>query len=131
MSDLNRALSILFLLMYLSANTEVGQLLKLPVFVHHYYEHVENDKETSVLSFLKDHYNNQISHPDDADHDHKNLPFKTIGGHIALVPAIVPPSTVEISIQTACDFQDHTVFQIEDSYHYSAMKGVWQPPRNC
>ena len=70
-------LSILFLLLFSFAFTEVGQFVKMPFVVQHYYSHQNDHNNASLLGFLKHHYWNK--HDNDGDQEQDNrLPFKTV-----------------------------------------------------
>ena len=74
--------------MFLCANTEIGQLLKLPNLIIHFTEHHnhENERNISFFDFVKSHYNNKEKHTDTDKHDeHQNLPFKTLNSNINIV----------------------------------------------
>ncbi|HET8963956.1 MAG TPA: hypothetical protein VFM99_08670 [Chitinophagales bacterium] len=70
---------ISFLTLFLYANTEMHEILKIPVLVHHYLELDDNNNSESFIGFLNEHYNNNNSHndTDNKHHDHQKLPFKT------------------------------------------------------
>ncbi len=78
-NTLKNTIVISFLTLFLYANTELHELLKIPVLVHHYLEHDDNDNSVSFIDFLNEHYNNNNSHndTDNKHHDHQKLPFKT------------------------------------------------------
>jgi hypothetical protein len=127
---LRRLVSILFFLIFLSANTEFGQLLKLPVLIHHYLEHVELDENESLANFLKVHYEREINHPDDIHGDHENLPFKTSDIHTAHVLVILQPLQIEVlSITEKKVVQDKKIYSIEEHYSFAHLRNIWQPPR--
>ena len=75
-AQLKNVIAISFLTIFLSANTELHQFFKLPVLIHHFIEHNEEEQDISLFHFLGEHYG---SYPDDSDnhHDHEKLPFKS------------------------------------------------------
>jgi hypothetical protein len=81
--------AISFFVLLTFTQTPLGQLLKLPVLVEHYYKHkkVEN---VSLSQFLNDHYNTKHNDADQAEDD--QLPFKTVllqNMGFAIVPSIL------------------------------------------
>lgn len=127
---MKRIVAIAFLLTFLSSNTELRQLFKLPVLIHHYFEHVELDENESLANFLKVHYEREINHPDDIHGDHENLPFKTTDCHTAHIPVILQPLQLEItSISEKIAVQDTKIYSIEEHYSFAHLKNIWQPPR--
>src|SRR5215204_870061 len=121
-------IAISFLFIFLFANTEAGQLFKLPVLIHHYLEHHDEDAGVSLTDFLYKHYNEERSRSA-SDTEHDKLPFKNadIGfSQITLIqqsPIVFeikpdkPVSTKEINIHS-------TIFL--SSSHLSR---IWQPPK--
>jgi len=69
--------------------TPLGQLLKLPVLIEHFYKHQRNDR-VSLWEFLNDHYSKE--HNDSDRSEDEQLPFKTVVVQtvgVAIVPGIV------------------------------------------
>jgi hypothetical protein len=82
------AASIL-LVVFLSAQTPLGQVFKLPVLLEHFYQH-QQQNGISLLSFIIEHYSHE--HYDADQSEDQQLPFKTvilcsIGS--AVIPAVV------------------------------------------
>lgn len=127
---MKRLAAISFLLIFLSTSTELGQLFKLPVLIHHYLEHVEIDENESFANFLRVHYEREINHPDDIHGDHERLPFKTSDIHTAHVPVILQHVQIEIpSIPEKTIIQDKKIYSIEEHYSFAHLRNIWQPPR--
>lgn len=126
---MKRIIAIVFLFIFLSANTAFGQLYKLPVLIHHYLEHVDWDNNSSFIDFLSKHYVAEIKHPDDKHHDHQKLPFKSIGCHTIHVVATVsqPHSSFSQIILLGVELKK----SIRNQQHYSSahLNSIWQPPR--
>ncbi len=75
--------TIFLLLLQLLANTELCQLLKMPLLSQHYTEHVLVNKDISFIAFLNMHYFN--GDPVDADFEaDMQLPFKTPSGTLLM-----------------------------------------------
>lgn len=72
---LRRWAAILLLFLFSSAATELGQFLKLPFLVQHFYQHRQAEG-LSLAEFLAEHYNSH--HSDEDLQDDMQLPFKTV-----------------------------------------------------
>jgi hypothetical protein len=119
-------LAILFLLIFLTANTAFGQLLRLPILVHHYLEHVEYEN-ASLIKFLSEHYATIINHPDDKHHDHKKLPFKTL--NFQVIQAVTLQATIAISQIIPEIVNIKNSFYNPQCYSNTFLNSIWQPPR--
>lgn len=85
---MKRITAIFFLVIFASSFTELGQLIKLPSLVQHYYTH----KEKSSVSFFEYIVNHYSSHGDDGDrNEDMQLPFKVVMSTPSLVAGL--PST--------------------------------------
>lgn len=122
-------ISIGFICIFLCAYTELGQIMKFPVLIHHYLEHVELNQNESFLSFLNTHYQKEINHPDDRHGDHQRLPFKTSDCHSTHIPVIVPQPEFGFSIPTAIEFNTMKVYPTEEHHSFAHIETIWQPPR--
>ena len=84
------ALSISLLILLVSIQTPLGQLLKLPLLVEHFIRH-QNKEGTSFFGFLQSHYSG--NHKDADLPEDEQLPFKTICLYsidYAVIPASNP-----------------------------------------
>jgi hypothetical protein len=119
---------IFFLFSFLSANTAFGEVLKLPLLIHHYMEHTQEDNDNSFIDFLAKHYGKDIHHHhNDNHHDHNNLPFKTINVHsVHLV--YFQSSFIEFSKQIAEKELKTPILQ-QQNYSNAYLNSIWQPPK--
>ena len=122
-------IAISFILLYLFSNTELGELVKLPVLIHHYFEH-EREHRQGIFNFLKNHYA-ELHKTGDKHHEehHKQLPFKSndhnfLTTSISIVPRIY--TYVETSVY--CDAKKASLIN-ESSYYSHFLSDIWQPPR--
>ena len=93
-----RTLTAILLLLLFTAQTELGQLLRLPFAVQHYIAHREENKGLTLVDFLKEHYN---AHHDDGDMTaDKQLPFNNYNSEI-LTLVYVPTAPPETALQPA------------------------------
>ncbi|SNB26037.1 conserved hypothetical protein [Flavobacterium psychrophilum] len=128
---MKKIISISFLFIFLYANTEIGQLLKLPNLIHHFIEHRQHKGERSVsfIDFVKSHYNDNVKHADTDKHDeHKNLPFKTSNTNLNTIitfenqPNISFRKPISIVINKTVGF--HKQF-----YTSNVLACIWLPPK--
>lgn len=129
---LKKATTILFLFVFLSANTVFGQLLKLPVLVQHYALHDEENDHHGLLDFLIEHYAEASQHNNaDSSQHHENLPFKNAGctsSHSVITIDEISAIQFELLI---CFRPVKTGAKIEAYYPSAIPANIWQPPRNC
>lgn len=80
-------------------------MLKIPVFITHFIQHRSLDPQTTLKTFLAEHYSGETVYDDDYQQD-MELPFKCCNGiHLTISPTVVPdpmavplPEPIEISI---------------------------------
>lgn len=67
---------------HLAGNTEVGQLLRLPELITHYFQHHRQNSDISFIEFLSMHYGGDDGTNADNDYDNQlpchNLKHNTI-----------------------------------------------------
>ena len=73
---MKKVVSISFLIVFLLANTELHEVLKVPLLLEHYILHKQEDKNQSFLTFLYKHYVLVQDHFH-SQNDHDGLPLKT------------------------------------------------------
>lgn len=125
---MKKVIAIFFLFSFLSANTAFGEVLKLPLLIHHYIEHTQEDKDNSIVDFLVKHYVKDINHHhNDNHHDHDNLPFKTINVHSIQV-VYFQPLFIKFSRQIAEKELKTPILQ-QQNYSNVYLDSIWQPPQ--
>lgn len=126
---MKKVIVILLLLTFLGTNTEMLELLRLPIFIHHYLEHSETKHYISFADFLNDHYGDHQSHSDTEHPDHKNLPFKTANCAISDV-SIVLKNYIEFTIYCPSSLNTKVSLTYNEVIYSSAIVGnIWQPPK--
>ena len=115
------------------ANTEIGQLLKLPTLLHHYLEHHDDKSEDeygiSFIDFLQKHYDENNQHSDNAKNDHQNLPFKTTDcNSLNTVIAMVQQTVFALQSTTSIPAKQVTCYT-EQHYTSKSFGSIWQPPK--
>ncbi|MCZ2100976.1 MAG: hypothetical protein LC107_05510 [Chitinophagales bacterium] len=125
---MKKVIAIFFLFSFLSANTAFGEVLKLPLLIHHYFEHSQEDDDNSIIDFLAKHYGKDINHHhNDSHHDHDKLPFKTFNPHSVNMFDFQPLFN-EVSIPLAEKELKTPVLQ-QQIYHNDYLDSIWQPPQ--
>ncbi len=120
---------IFLLLTFLNANTAFGEVLKLPMLIHHFVEHAQGGND-SVLDFLAKHYKDKNGHNhQNSPNDHEKLPFKTADGHFSSVVSIAPLIFIEVSqISTILPSLKIPAYS-QQIYTNPSLNSVWEPPR--
>lgn len=127
---LKKLTAISFLLIFLCTNTELGQLLKLPVLIHHYLEHYDDDGGISFVDFLHKHYDEKNSHPS-ANNEHQRLPFKSHdSGFLQTNLVFHLPVGFELKTEKPVSTKV-TIIYSEAFYSSSIRSRIWQPPKSC
>lgn len=126
---MKRKISILILVVYLLGATDAYQLLKLPLFVHHFIIHHEENPNLSLAGFIKIHYLDPVVIDDDYAQD-MQLPFKTHEIDSCFVSAVTMPLQ-KISIEApALPLPLITYSSIVlKPYYYQPMVNIFQPPK--
>lgn len=122
-------LAAYFFLLSFAPNMQGAQLMNLSSFIEHYDDYLQTKPGSSLITFVKEHYFNQIN---EFDKEHKNLPFKTsinncVGVYTCEQSAIkfIPFEEVLFSSEK----EKFTVY--EEAYNFNKFHSVWHPPRNC
>jgi hypothetical protein len=125
---MRQANAILLLFLYLSASTEVHEILRIPILFAHFQEHSSGDLHISFRDFIIIHYLGDAKPGGDYGRD-QQLPFKeTHFGEFAIFIAVLPDTSEEpgppAHQSVSKDFYepalDFFVFQ----------PPIWQPPRS-
>jgi len=103
--------------------------MKLPVLIHHYFDHEKEDANLSFISFLKEHYEELHNAKGNHQEEHNRLPFK-VHDHQFLAENITLTDPPYISIQFSSYCETTKVSLTNESYRYSHfLADIWQPPR--
>lgn len=122
--------AILLLLIFMCANTELGQLLKLPVLIHHYLEHHNDDFSASFTDFLHKHYTEENSHPS-TNNEHEKLPFKSQDVGFSQTTLIYQsPVGFELQLTKPASSKEKIIYT-PNFYSSAILTKIWQPPRFC
>lgn len=131
---MRRVLAILFLSVYLISTTELGQLLKFPMLVEHYFEHKEKNPQINVMEFLALHYegNHLENHPHDEDYEHdQQLPFIVHIDVLSVSFVLTPPFSFEIETRKLVG-KEPKALPLDDAFSdNNYLSAIWQPPESC
>lgn len=131
---MRRVLAILFLSVYLISTTELGQLLKFPMLVEHYFEHKEKNPQMTVVEFLALHYegNHLENHPKDDDYEQdKKLPFIVHTDVLSISFVLTPPFSFEIETKIPVG-KEPKALPLDDTFSdKNYLSAIWQPPKYC
>ena len=126
--NVKKIIATFLLFGFLSTYTSLMEILRLPIFIHHYLEHVEWNN-LSLIEFLNEHYTTQIQHPDDEDHDHENLPFKSIYQSPHFLVTFLTFNDIVILNKNICLPSNKKTFFNQEKYLSTYFSSIWQPPR--
>lgn len=123
----HKPIAYMLLVLFLFANTEAHELLKLPFLVEHFVSH-NNSESQSVVDFLNEHYGNSS---ESKDGEHSKLPFKThhsvsglLVAELHQVPSIITDPIVPASYSPEG-------FKIVHHTLHNYLDTIWQPPKNA
>lgn len=126
---MKKTISILFVLIYLLAETETAQLLKLPVLFQHFAEHKRENKDVNFLAFLHNHYLQGNKKNSDYDSDMK-LPFKKLTFAVSAISHIcIPPPNCFAIVCPVTKVEPMAITTPDLFTPYSILSSIWQPPR--
>lgn len=122
---MKKVIAIFFIFSFLSANTALGEFLKLPLLIHHYIEHNQDNNSHSFLDFLTMHYRADDNHHHN-DSEHEHLPFKTVNSSVQDVDFIpllfdFPSQLVENKLKLP--------IRQQQKYSNAYLDSIWQPPQ--
>jgi hypothetical protein len=126
---LRKTIVISFIFVFLCANTEIGQVLKLPNLIHHFLEHrgqEDKDHTISFVDFIIIHYNNNQQQNDKGNH--QDLPFKTINSFSNTVLVFENHKVFSFCEPTTV-FITSTVPFRKELYTSDVFPCIWLPPK--
>ncbi|HPH46300.1 MAG TPA: hypothetical protein PLJ60_01785 [Chryseolinea sp.] len=123
---MRRAAAIIFLFTYLSVNTELHQVFRLPIFFVHYNEHKKGNENITLINFIALHYfKGNVQHD---DHD-QELPFKSNHCTEISITFVIPADGFSEPVVKLFPTVKKVVPSSQQlntsSFHFS----IWQPPR--
>ncbi len=107
------------------ANTSIGQLLKVPNLIEHFKEHKSEPATGSItfIEYLVSHYSKNAEN----NHDHQDLPFKTLDNSISTL-FLFFMATYQIQIIQHIIVSKKKFFY-NKSFKSNAIASIWLPPK--
>jgi hypothetical protein len=118
---------ILLLLVTLFSQTELHQVMKLPAFIQHFFEHRSEKSDMSLADFIAMHYLHGSPKDDDYDKD-MQLPFKTVECAASVTLDIIP-SLPFSAVQPVSSINRSYPSLNNNSIRFSHTADIWQPPK--
>lgn len=122
---MNKLIAYFLISVFMCANTSIGQLLKVPNLIEHYNEH-KNELTTDSISFI-DYIVSHYSKNADNNHDHEDLPFKTLDNSSSTLFAF---SIITYQIQVVkLLISTQKKFFYNKSFKSNLIASIWLPPK--
>jgi hypothetical protein len=122
---MRKLLSISLLAIYLFSNVEFCQLLKIPLFIEHYKEFVDNG-DGDLVDFIVHHYG---GHEKDGDWDtDMKLPFMTLSTDTN-TPFYIPKIQFDIFTEPTFFSENTQPVAKTQSFLSAYFNSILQPPR--
>ena len=122
---MNKLIAYFLISVFMCANTSIGQLFKVPNLIEHYNEH-KNELTTDSISFM-DYIVSHYSKNADNNHDHEDLPFKTLDNSSSTLFAF---SIITYQIQVVkLLISTQKKFFYNKSFKSNLIASIWLPPK--
>lgn len=121
---MKRLLAISLLALYINSNTELHELMRLPLLVEHFTEHKKMVGDISFWEFLAMHYNTNVAH----DADDNQLPFKDPAHSFTSPTLAIPIHKIILSDAQVISEVSH-VSSYKATFIASHLSDIFQPPR--
>lgn len=118
--------AIFFLIIYLLSATECTQVLKLPILVTHYTEHIEKKVNHTFSEFLNDHYLSDDGEPNDDESDSR-LPFKKLGVTELDADTLIVIGSISFGVSSRAILM--FIADAESLLPSRDVSGIWLPPK--
>lgn len=115
----------IFLLLLFTAQTEMGQLYRLPFAVQHYFNHSQENNSLTLAAFLLEHY--QVQHQDSDSAADNQLPFKSYNSEI-LSLIYVPATSPKVALHNNQMFQKPFVLYVRSPLCQRSFT-IFHPPQ--
>lgn len=123
---MNKLIAIFFLLVFMCANTSIGQLFKIPNLIEHYNEHKSESTDASIsfIDFIKLHYSNNAEHSHEEHHD---LPYKTLENSTSMVYFTLIENNL---FETITFFYPRKkIVGYSSTFKSNLLSSIWLPPK--
>lgn len=118
--------SFYIFLLSLAPGMKGVELLKVGNLVEHYQLHQSRNQESSLLSFIQEHYFNSSI---DYEKEHQEMPFKLAG---SFVISLFIDNRENFNIDLFSfneEVRSNQPIEIQDSYFFNSHFSIWNPPR--
>ena len=104
-------------------------ILRLPVFIAHYFHHQHGERHIHFTDFVSEHYFNKDHH--DQDHDeHQNLPFHHHDCDLHHFNSFVAIQEPFYAIPFVSTNNKRNKIASEQHFHFrSSFSSIWRPPK--
>lgn len=117
--------SIALLFLYVSVQSPLHEIIKLPSLVDHFIQHQTKEPNISFFDFIEEHYLNVDNNTDDI---HKKLPFKD-ENHPLMIGFNYVTSSPLSHIPNCFPSKKEFIQHYKQSESLGETRSIWQPPR--
>jgi hypothetical protein len=104
--------------------------MKMPALMAHLRHHINQHKESGLMSFLLKHYTQENGSDEDANED-RQLPFKSIEVLVSgTTVATNPPTSFQTVIQLFPVEKKSFVLMNDPRHAIAFAQSIWQPPKH-
>jgi hypothetical protein len=118
---------ILLITIHLFAYTDFSQLVKFPLLLSHYKEHLSYNESLSFFDFLGMHYGGDAHAKNNPDRNDSKLPFKTLEFHIA-AHAVIAPQFAGVPVAAETIIQPLSFNYYSSFVSQTPCGGLFRPP---
>ena len=104
---------------------ELHEWMKLPMLVHHYFEHQSENKNETIMDFISNHYYGNNHH----DKHHDDLPFKSNNCSSFHSTIVFYNQIANIHLTPVIQLRLLNFNHYEASFIQSFTGKIWQPPK--
>jgi hypothetical protein len=128
---MKRCWAFLLILIFVQANTALGEFVKTPMLVHHFMAHSKEYSNHNFIRFLAEHYSDQKPHQHHEKHanEHDQLPFKTIENNASSHFSVDTPVQFQFNKQILLLGAANTPQYSPLHYNNAYLDRIWQPPK--
>ncbi len=121
-------LALYFFLLSIAPNLQGVQLLNLSNFIEHYEQHTERNPESTLLSFIKEHYFSNVT---EFEKEHQHLPLKTnlTVSNVSLVCDFPQFTWIKFSDVPSFELQQKLNIRYLFGYVHERNQAIWHPPQ--
>jgi hypothetical protein len=123
---MNKLIAIFLLLVFMCANTSIGQLFKIPNLIKHYNEHKSESTDASIsfIDFIKLHYSNNAEH---SHEEHQDLPYKSLENSSTIIYFTFSENN---PFETVSFFNlKKKIFCYHSTFKSNLITSIWLPPK--